>query len=484
MGLYDYDNSQGALNSQSGGMLDPNNQAMLAMAAGLLQAGGASPMPVGLGQAFGQGISKSMEAYKAAQQEQMQRLMMQQQMNKLQKDTQAQEMFNKMYSGGTPPALGGTQQNPSLMLTDAARANLPNSPQGGPSLDDIGRLMGVDVERGKAALLLWQQQHPDVKWEGGVPLNPKTGQPLTNAPIIPQTNQQGFSTQLSYGPGGFNVGVTPGSIDAFKQQQREQNRYSFEPVKQASGATVPVSRVDLAEGRWPQGAVGAPAPTAQPPVQAPKPTLAPIKNDPWSKIPMRFEPRGVGQSTYSEKLSGAQAEMATKLQEKFGEEATANGQRMALNNQALEMLDKSDTGTGAASLADVKKVLVTRFGIPESSFENTPSATAILQKDLMNAAVQKAKQSYGQRMTQMEVTQMLSKGAPNVDMTKAAIKYLLDADNATMKYGIQRSADIGRYIQAGGDPHRFESWYANNFPATNDLNKVRLGRPPLSAFQK
>lgn len=474
MGLYD-DNQ---------GILDPNSQLWMGMASGLLKAGGASPYPVGLGQALGQGLDTGLSSYKTAQQEQMQRIMMALQMNKLKKDADAQEMFSKMYSGGALSAPGGTQQNPSLVLTDQARANLPRA-ETGPSLDDIGRLMGVDVERGKAALLLWQQQHPDVKWEGGVPLNPKTGQPLTNAPIIPQTNQQGFSTQNVYGPGGFQVQLTPGSLDAYNAQLGAQARYQFEPVKLASGATVPVSKLDLAQGKGPQAQLPV---QATPPAPRPNPQpFAPLKSDPWSKIPLRFEGRGVGQSTYNEGLSKAQAEMTAKLSEKFGEEATANGQRIALNNQALELVDKADTGPGAASIGDVKNILVSRFGIPESSFENTPSATTALQKDLLNAATQRAKQQFGSRMTQSEVMLMLKRGAPNVDMPKAAMKYLLESDNATMKYGIQRSQDLGRYISAGGDPHKFESWYASNFPMTNDLNKVRLNpgsRPPLSSFQK
>jgi len=59
MGLYDYLN-------------DPSNQAMLAMSAGLLQAGGASPYPVGLGQAFGQALQGGMNRFSQAQQQQQQ----------------------------------------------------------------------------------------------------------------------------------------------------------------------------------------------------------------------------------------------------------------------------------------------------------------------------------------------------------------------------------------------------------------------------
>src|SRR5678815_3993315 len=45
---------------------DPSNQGILALAAGLMQAGGASPHPVGLGQAFGQGLQAMNQQYALA----------------------------------------------------------------------------------------------------------------------------------------------------------------------------------------------------------------------------------------------------------------------------------------------------------------------------------------------------------------------------------------------------------------------------------
>lgn len=145
-----------------------------------------------------------------------------------------------------------------------------------------------------------------------------------------------------------------------------------------------------------------------------------------------------------------------------------------MNNQTLDLVNKSDTGPLAAKQADVKNWLNKYANIPESDFANTPSATIALQKDLVNAATQKAKQQFGSRITQSEVQLMLTRGAPNVDMTKAAIKYLVESDNAGLNYQKKQADDLGRYVSMGGDPHRFEAWYAKSFPMSEAVSQVHL----------
>lgn len=191
-------------------------------------------------------------------------------------------------------------------------------------------------------------------------------------------------------------------------------------------------------------------------------------------MPKLETPQGVGQSTYQHTVQTQQGQTAHALSEKFGTLAASANDRRALGMQALGLIDSADTGPGAARIADIKNLLVSRFGVPESSFANTPSATISLQKDLLNAATQKAKQQFGARMTQSEVMLMLSKGAPNVDMTKAAMKYLITSDLATADYQIKQANDLGRYLSQGGDPMRFEGWYTQAFPLSGALGAVHL----------
>lgn len=192
-------------------------------------------------------------------------------------------------------------------------------------------------------------------------------------------------------------------------------------------------------------------------------------------MPKIQTPKGIGQSTLQEATAKNQAHAALELTNKYGEIAAQSNQRKAFNDQALSLVDSADTGFAAARTADVKNILLKIVpGLTEAKFDNTPSATIALQKDLVNAATQKAKQQFGARITQSEVMLMLQKAAPNADMPKAAIKYLLNSDNAQLDYQTQQAGDLTKYLRNGGDPQAFESWYAKAFPLTNHIGNVHL----------
>jgi hypothetical protein len=198
----------------------------------------------------------------------------------------------------------------------------------------------------------------------------------------------------------------------------------------------------------------------------------------FANIPKLAVPTGIGQSTYNQETQKSQAEAASKTQENLGSLANAANQKISLNNQALSLLDKSDIGPGASLSADLKSIIAKYVpGVSEASFQNTPSATLALQKDLLNAATAKAKAQFGARITQQEVQLMLSKGSPNVNMPKAAIQYLIQSDNAAANYDIQKANDFGKYMSNGGDPYQFDGWYAKNFPLANDTAQVHLKTP-------
>lgn len=277
-------------------------------------------------------------------------------------------------------------------------------------------------------------------------------------------------------------------------------------VKQASGAEIPMWAGSVA-GQAPMQAI--PQGQAQPPtanfdLSTPQKVLQAQQDieklklsDPqqaqaiqqalddqkFASIPKLQTPNGVGQSTYNETTQKAQGEAASKLQEKYGTLADAANKKIALNNQALDLVNKSDLGPGASMTADLKSIIAKYVpGVSEASFQNTPSATLSLQKDLLNAATAKAKAQFGSRITQQEVQLMLSKGSPNVNMPKAAIQYLIQSDNATSNYDIQQAQDFGKYLQNGGDPYQFEGWYAKNFPLTDQTGQVHLQSTPKPSY--
>jgi hypothetical protein len=299
---------------------------------------------------------------------------------------------------------------------------------------------------------------------------------------------------IKIGPDGQpSVEPLPGQLSATtattEAAEKGKAPYAFEPYTTASGQTIGVPKSVAAKGpeaikSYVSGLVGG--------GQAPTPPR-PNPADPWSSIPKISQSAGIGQSTYDKNIAEGRAKLASSLSEKYGAAAEQADQRISLNNQVLSLVDQADTGPGAATQAEVKSWLQKFANIPESDFANTASATKALDKDLLNAATQKAKAQFGARITQQEVQLMLSRGSPNVDMPKAAIKYLVDSDNAANNYAKRQAADLGRYLSENGDPHQFEAWYSKNFPLTSAVSQTHLNigkpaspakRPPLSSFQK
>lgn len=244
------------------------------------------------------------------------------------------------------------------------------------------------------------------------------------------------------------------------------NPYELVNVVDAEGRSVPKFKYQVAG--YPGGK---PSPSGQPPESG-----APASADPvWKTVPKRFIPQGIGQSTYNATVAKEQGQQAVKLSDELGQAAQVANQRKALNDQSLQLVDKAATGPLATKITDIKSYLL-KFvpGMKESDFAGSVSANQELQKDLVNAATQKAKQQFGSRITQSEVMLMLNRGAPNVDMTKAAIKYLIQTDNAQARYDMDMANHFGQYVQSGGDPSRFKGWHATTFPMTDYLSKAGL----------
>ena len=325
---------------------------------------------------------------------------------------------------------------------------------------------------------------------GGTVYDPRLHRPMFTAPNLPQ------GSMPIYGPNGEILGsqIVQGAPQAIATSAGAEaaGRFPYQSVTTAGGAQVPaftmpnlmqqMPQVQGGQGmpQTPQGAPQVPQGQGAPQGQV-APQGMPQGQDPWQTVPRLQVPQGVGQTTYNKEFSQGVASLAKEKLDKFGTQATEANQRLAYNNQALDLIDKSDTGPYAGQIAGIKNLLTSRFGIPESDFQVSPSATLALQKDLVQAATQKAKQQFGSRITQSEVTLMLTRGSPNVDMTKAAMKYLIDSDNQQLQYNIKQANDFGRYLNMGGNPALFEGWYSQHFPMTNVMGQVHLGTPAPQA---
>lgn len=244
------------------------------------------------------------------------------------------------------------------------------------------------------------------------------------------------------------------------------------------GTSIPGSVAQIAQGGSPQPSM-APRPQGSPQVaslQVTQPSQNAPQGDPWATMPKRVIPQGIGQSSYDAAVSAQQAESYGKQAAEFGTRADDAQKRTANNNQALALVDSSDTGTLAAFQGKVKTALVSA-GVPETAFEHGPANTTVLMKDLMNAAIIKAGSLYAGkgRMTQQEVQNQIKNGAANGDMVASAIKFLLNTDNVQAAYDVKQSNDFGKYISHQGDPTRFKGWYADAFPLTREEERVKMG---------
>lgn len=415
-------------------------------------------------------------------------------------------------------AIANTAARLKAALGTVGAGGSPDGAQAGPNANPIGGMppqivalmTSGDPELVKLGQSLMEANKGIAQRPGAPVVNPWTG-----AVIAQPAPQMPAGTAVTMGPNGPQGYKVPGAADAMGSTagqvagavEAAKSPYETVPQTMADGRIVQTPKSQVPGIGTPIGAAPSPQPAFGPgvtqagpnePVSGPPQTVdqLPLSDqgaarqalaataagrpaaiqggDPWATMPKMAVPQGIGQSTYDKTIATHSGEAASKLSEKYGAVADTSNQRLALISQAQELVDKSDTGPLAAQVSTVKNWLVSNLGVPEDDFKNTPSATIALQKDLVNAATQKAKQQFGSRITQSEVMLMMSRGAPNVDMTKAAIKYLLGTDAATAKYQIQQANDLGKYLQNGGDPMRFEGWYSKAFPLTQAQGDVKL----------
>lgn len=332
--------------------------------------------------------------------------------------------------------------------------------------------------------------------------------PDANGNPVPVFTAPDGGTQTVWNGGAGSVQTLPGALDAQQKREDITQGAQIHNVVTGSGSSVPMRARDaISQTQNPsaQPDVNTPASfvfkdnngNTMPPDRIVQTVLAGkdgaqksqllqtlAKSSPqdfvdpksaWATMPKIPVDNSIGQSTYAAETSKGMGESSAKLAEKFGTQADAANQRISLNNQARELLQTSNTGPGAAWTTDLQNIA--QKYLPDSInkyFGNSGVPTVALQKDLLNAATQKAKAQFGARITQQEVQLMLSKGSPNVDMPKAAIQYLLDSDNAQANYQIRQAQDFGKYQAQGGDPYQFEGWYSKTFPMTDAVSQIKL----------
>lgn len=175
-----------------------------------------------LSPALGAGGLGGMQAYNAtlneAPKERAQALSQAMTFQKLKKDMSAQDMFANMY-GPSAPAGGNVNMAtaPGTMNDAGPGMTLPNpaptaKTAAGPTLQQIGMLMGANPELGKSALELWKAQNPGIQVHNGYAYDPRTTQPG----FLPQLNvtPNGQAVQTAIGADGQpTISAPRGSMD-------------------------------------------------------------------------------------------------------------------------------------------------------------------------------------------------------------------------------------------------------------------------------
>jgi hypothetical protein len=223
----DLESLQGLL-KQYGSFSEPNaKDKQDALNMGLLQAGLGILMNSGpergykppLGPALGaggmiglQGYNQSLKdstAYKKAGLDEATKLMA------IQNEMRKQKALEAFQTGDVSTDLQGGPTNENGL--NRSQGGLRYSPA------SLVGLATAYPEISNALLKIHEAQNPNLSFNSGFSQNPKTGQIVPGAPVIPHINQQGFGTQLAQDPGaqgGFRVRVPPGAAEAYAQQQQ------------------------------------------------------------------------------------------------------------------------------------------------------------------------------------------------------------------------------------------------------------------------
>lgn len=161
-----------------------------------------------------------------------------------------------------------------------------------------------------------------------------------------------------------------------------------------------------------------------------------------------------------------------ELSSQYGKEADLADQKLQYNTDARKVIGGAEIGPSSEWLTENRAKLL-EWGVPESLVPGSGKVTNTMElnKVLKQSALQGARQIFGSRMTQMEVRLQHEELSPSTSMTKDAILSLMHQDDIKQRYAKQRADDYGKYVQSGGDPLRFESWYAKNFPLTKFAQK-------------
>lgn len=174
-------------------------------------------------------------------------------------------------------------------------------------------------------------------------------------------------------------------------------------------------------------------------------------------------------------------------------ESQIAGQKLAYNEEAMKHLSGAEVGPLSDWLTQHRSMLM-ELGVPENLIPKSGTVTPTLElnKALKNAALQSARLTFP-KLTEKETFLQTNEMSPSAHMTAAAISSLIQQENIKAQYSIKMAQDYGKYVNIGGNPQNFTSWYTgkDGFPLTRFSSQQltpstpgKDGMTPLQRLQK
>lgn len=175
-------------------------------------------------------------------------------------------------------------------------------------------------------------------------------------------------------------------------------------------------------------------------------------------VPTAPNATGIGQSTQDKALADKRAGNIGDLEQDINDKAASAQAKLANNQKLLQLVPSITKGPLSGHITDAKNLL-NSLGWTGPD----PTNNQEFEKYAMQAALESAKQVYGNRITNADLMS-LPHWNPSANMTENAIRTIIDTDNIKQNRLLQRQQVYNAYREQGGDLNQFPAYFAKNYP--------------------
>lgn len=513
--------------SPQDGLLTPKNLGLLGLIAGLAKASGPSRLPQSFGQVVGEGLLGGVGAYQQGAQIQRQDTQDKLLNVKLGKEIGALDALQKFgqptnTAAGSMPQVGVSDSSAAAIGAPWAASSQIQQPQAAPQssqVPDFGGLIkaGVPPEAVKALMEDYKLRNPDLTFQGGIALNPRTGLPV-GAPAIPQTNQQGFSTFLKFNPksGQYEVNLTPGGSNAFETQQgiAEGTKARYDPfmgVLDKSGRPIPMTRGQFADTYDPrQGQT--PATKSPPPDGGNPPPIVPTgfaateadalkrvqdATDRGETATITVDPSkagGMGMTHGEQSFSEVNAKNAGAYRSALNERVSSGQDLMMRVGESERLLKDFQAGGGEGvrvQLAQAAQAVGAPQGIVDGIARGNLGSAQAFQKIVVSQAMEALKQAMSTssgtgagRITQAEF-KIFQSANPNLELDPRALEKIYGFARSVHDRDFNEQQTFQKWLEDGKDPANFQATYSRELEQKLKTDRLKnLGHSQNTAPQQ